>query len=143
MQRRRAQQQSTQGDLDMPGIVAAARALRAQGFGIAWLAPGEKNPTHEKWTLASQEPGDYQLGFNLGILTGRLSGDLVDIDLDSKKALDLADKFLPFTGMVEGRPGKPLSPIFHCDQYPGKINQHGRRRRYGRAQNHPLQGTEE
>jgi putative DNA primase/helicase len=87
----------------------AAAALRQRGIGIVWLRPGEKILKRPGWSLASQEPGDYTPGSNLGILTGRLSGDLVCVDLDSAMANELADQYLPHTPMVDGRPGKPRS----------------------------------
>jgi P4 family phage/plasmid primase-like protien len=87
----------------------AAAALRQRGFGITWIRPGEKRPRRNGWQLASQEPEDYTEGANLSILTGRLSGDLVCVDLDSPQALELADRFLPATPMIDGRPGKPGS----------------------------------
>ena len=62
-----------------------------------------------EWTRKSCEPKDFFPGCNIGIQTGRLSGDLVCVDIDSQDALDLADDYLPATGMIEGRPGKPRS----------------------------------
>jgi hypothetical protein len=90
-------------------IVRTAAKLRTRGFGIVWLKPGEKRPKRRGWTTKSQEPGDYRPGDNLGLLTGAISGNLVILDLDSAEAFALADQFLPPTGMVEGRPGKPRS----------------------------------
>jgi P4 family phage/plasmid primase-like protien len=90
-------------------MIEEAAALRQRGIGIVWLRPGEKLLKRPGWSLASQEPGDYTPGSNLGVLTGRLSGDLVCVDLDSAMANELADQFLPPTPMVEGRPGKPRS----------------------------------
>ena len=46
---------------------------------------------------------------NLGVITGKRSGDLVDIDLDDPTALELADRFLPSTGVITGRPSAPRS----------------------------------
>src|SRR5262249_6931914 len=43
------------------------------------------------------------------IQAGALSGGLVCVDIDAPDVLDLADQYLPPTGMVEGRPGKPRS----------------------------------
>jgi hypothetical protein len=101
------------GDLVTAPMVQAARDLRARGFGIRYLLPGQKNPIEEEWTLTSQEPDDYRPGCNLGLMTGRISGDLVCIDLDTPRARELADDFLPATAMVEGRPGKPKSHRYY------------------------------
>jgi P4 family phage/plasmid primase-like protien len=90
-------------------IVATAQVLRQRGYGIVWLRAGEKTPKRLGWQLKSQEPSDYTPGSNLGILCGRLSSNLVLVDIDTLKALELADTSLPPTGMIDGRPGKPRS----------------------------------
>lgn len=46
---------------------------------------------------------------NIGVLLGPPSEGLVDIDLDHPVAIALAPQFLPPTGAVFGRPGKPRS----------------------------------
>src|SRR5262249_51374827 len=46
---------------------------------------------------------------SIGIQSGRLSNDLVCVDLDDPSTLADADRYLPPTEMVEGRPGKPQS----------------------------------
>src|SRR5205085_2772734 len=43
------------------------------------------------------------------ILCGRLSGDLVCVDIDAAGAIEQARATLPATGMIDGRPGKPVS----------------------------------
>lgn len=96
-----------------PAAVTAARELRARGIGIVWILPNEKRPTEEGWTKRSQEPEDYTPGANLGILTGRLSRDLVCVDLDAQAAIQTAWKHLPETGMIEGRPGKIDSHLYY------------------------------
>lgn len=96
------------------GIDPATQAhdLRARGYGIVWLLPGEKNPTRKGWTLSSQEPDDYRSGNNLGLMTGRVSGDLVCVDLDAPAAIEKAAAFLPPTPMVDGRPSKQRSHLW-------------------------------
>jgi P4 family phage/plasmid primase-like protien len=90
-------------------IKEEAARLRQRGFAIVWLRHGEKRPKRAGWTGRSQEPEDYAEGSNLGILCGRLSRDLVCVDLDGPAAIAQADEFLPLTGMIDGRPGKPRS----------------------------------
>src|SRR4051812_45048439 len=90
-------------------ITLAAAQLRDRGFAVTWLDGGTKRPHHREWTAASQEPDDYRPGDMLGLMTGRLSGDLVCVDLDSPEALALADDYLPPTPMEDGRAGKPRS----------------------------------
>ena len=46
---------------------------------------------------------------NVGVLCGEPSGGLIDVDLDSKEAVSLADEFLPKTHCIFGRPSKPRS----------------------------------
>jgi P4 family phage/plasmid primase-like protien len=90
-------------------MIEAARSLRERGFALVWLRPGEKRPKRMGWTESSEEPEAYSPGSNLGLMTGRLSGDLVCVDLDSPDALAKADDFLPPTGMIDGRASKPRS----------------------------------
>src|SRR5204863_1445173 len=86
-----------------------AKRLRQRGYAIVWIREGDKRPRANGWTLRSQEPENYTLGSNLGLMTGPLSGNLVCVDLDSPEALRLADEHLPETSMVDGRTGKPRS----------------------------------
>lgn len=91
----------------------AATDLRRKGYGIVFLKTGQKKPLRKHWTQSSQEPSACCVGDNLGILTGRLSGDLVCIDLDSPEALANADRHLPITEMIDGRNGKPKAHRFY------------------------------
>src|SRR5262245_26831088 len=86
-----------------------AREYISRGWAIARIAPGEKQPTDRGWTRRSCRPEDIPDGWNLGIQSGRLSGDLVCVDIDDLGAVAKADLFLPSTGLEEGRPGKPRS----------------------------------
>jgi hypothetical protein len=69
----------------------------------------EKRPTYKGWNRYSLEPEDFRDGDNIGLQAGTLSGGLVCLELDHADVLQLADRYLPATGMVEGRPGKPRS----------------------------------
>ena len=52
---------------------------------------------------------------NVGAILGSVS-KLVDIDLDCPEAIDLADKYLPPTNSIFGRPSKPRSHrLYQCD----------------------------
>ena len=55
---------------------------------------------------------------NLGIALGEASGHLVDIDLDSQLAIDLAPAFLPETPLTFGRASKPRSHWLYLCQQP-------------------------
>lgn len=90
-------------------IVSEARRHRERGFGIVWLMPGERMPKRSGWTEKSQEPDQYSPGANLGLMTGWVSGNLVCADLDTPDSIALAEKYLPSTRMIDGRPSKPKS----------------------------------
>ncbi len=86
-----------------------ASEYRRRGLAICRLKPGEKNPTYKKWTLSSLSAKDFGPADSIGVISGRLSDDLVCLDIDCPRALEDADHFLPGTRMEEGRPGKPRS----------------------------------
>jgi hypothetical protein len=102
---------------------AGARAdvawLRSRGFAVCRIEPGQKRPTYHGWPTRSLEPWDFRPDGQVGILGGPLSAGirpghaLVIVDLDSPDALALADHYLPATGMLEGRPGKPRSHRYY------------------------------
>lgn len=65
---------------------------------------------------------------NVGILLGEPSGWLIDIDLDWIEAGDLAEFFLPPTGLIFGRAGKPDSHwIFIVNQARTRKYQYGKK----------------
>lgn len=96
-----------------------ATVLRSRGFAICKPDPTEKKPTYTGWSKRSLEPGDFSDGDQIGILGGPLSdGDkpghaLIIIDLDSPEAVQLADEYLPDTGMSEGRVSKPRAHRYY------------------------------
>jgi hypothetical protein len=93
---------------------------RAAGLGVCRLDPEEKNPLYRGWsTVSLDDPELFDVTDNIGILTGWLSDGgrpghaLVVIDLDAMVAILAADSYLPATGMIEGRPGKPRSHRYY------------------------------
>lgn len=90
-------------------ITEWATEYRRRGLAVCRVKLGEKRPTYKDWTLKSLEPGDFGPDDSIGIISGRLSGDLVCVDIDCFEALAVADRYLPSTRMEEGRPGKPRS----------------------------------
>src|SRR5262245_1531696 len=86
-----------------------AAEYRSRGWAVARIQPGQKRPKEEGWNLRSCEPGEFLDNWGVGIQAGALSGNLVCVDIDCYGALAEADKYLPSTGLVEGRPGKPRS----------------------------------
>jgi len=111
---------------DEPGRVnISASSLREQALrDAAWeyirrgYAPipvpvGQKGPDFKDWQNLRLHEGDVTEAFrgegNLGLLLGAPSGNLVDVDLDSPEARQLADAVLPPTPVVTGRPSSPRS----------------------------------
>jgi hypothetical protein len=86
-----------------------ATEYEGRGFALARIRPGEKRPTDKGWTEQSFPAEQFSEGDNIGIQSGRLSRDLVCVDIDDFGALTDADAFLPATEMIDGRPGKPRS----------------------------------
>lgn len=83
------------------------------GWSVIPIPRGEKGPRVPNWqkTVFAEEafgPDD-----NIGVRLGDVSGHLVDVDLDCQCAVALAPSFLPDTGLIFGRPGKPQSHYFY------------------------------
>jgi AAA domain/Bifunctional DNA primase/polymerase, N-terminal len=84
-----------------------------------------KNPGFEGWqnftvteaTLPKHFSGTQQ---NIGVLLGKTSGDLVDVDLDCAEAVRLAKDFLPATGAIFGRQTRPRSHWLYVAPVPSK-----------------------
>lgn len=91
-----------------------ARHYQSLGFALARLEPGQKRPTNRDWTQFSYPAEKFTETDGLGLQAGRLSHDLVPIDIDDRDALADADRYLPPTKMEEGRPGKPRSHRFYA-----------------------------
>ncbi len=91
----------------------AARALTAQGIRVVPIPSKRKGPNIPGWSDLRLEEADlpryFTNGQNIGALCGEPSGGLIDVDLDSPEARDLATVFLPHTGMIHGRASSPKS----------------------------------
>ena len=82
-----------------------------------------KAPDYEDWQNLCLTPNDLDAQFptgqerNIGVLNGRPSNNLLDVDLDCAEAVAVAPVLLPATGCLFGRPGKPRSHwIFRADR---------------------------
>src|SRR5262249_44041317 len=53
---------------------------------------------------------------NIGLLLGKPSGWLLDVDFDCSETVALASEFLPPTGRISGRKGKPRSHFWYISQ---------------------------
>jgi hypothetical protein len=100
-------------------VAEAVTVLRQRGFAVCKPDPGGKSPTERGWPTRSKERDDFGPGDQVGIMGdplsdgGRAGHSLVIVDLDAAAAVVRGDDFLPATGMVEGRPGKPRSHRYH------------------------------
>ncbi len=104
------------GQDNTPPQPSSARNAAQKYFARGWqpipIPKGSKNPNRAGWqkerrTLA--DLADFSGDVNVGILLGKPSSGLVDVDLDCDEAISLADKFLPQTPLIHGRPGRPRS----------------------------------
>ncbi len=85
----------------------------------------KKAPIIQGWPKLKITEKNFQQYFpegkqmNVGVINGKRSRNIVDIDIDSLTALDLAEKYLPKTGLIFGRKSKPYSHwIYVCDKLP-------------------------
>ena len=93
----------------MNSIQAEAFVLDQNGYTAVPLVPREKRPVAPDWTTRQFKRDEFKPDSNLGVITGKRSGYLADIDVDDPVALELADKYLPPTKAVTGRPSSQRS----------------------------------
>lgn len=95
-----------------PEVTALLEKYVDRGWKLVPIPKGSKAPSGKGakgWqTRHITDPKAIGEG-NVGILLGEPSAWLIDIDLDWLEAGDLAEYFLPPTGLIFGRPGKPDS----------------------------------
>jgi Bifunctional DNA primase/polymerase, N-terminal len=101
-----------------------ARKYKAMGFAPIPVKYREKACHRLNWDKPLREE-ELAESFaedpsNIGVLLGDPSGGLIDVDLDSTEAVQLASSFLPPTDMVFGRPGKPASHRLYKVREPGR-----------------------
>ena len=80
-----------------------ARDYLRLGLAIVPVPAGLKHAILENWHPCQFDIADLDCKGNLALRLGRCSGNLVDIDLDCREALALADLYLPPTGAEFGR----------------------------------------
>ena len=92
----------------------AARHYHEQGYRPVPIPAKTKGPRVKDWPNyqfdAATSPRDFPIGSNIGIIMG---GGLVCVDFDHERALVIAPQFLPATGCVIGRPGRPRCHWFY------------------------------
>lgn len=102
-----------------------ALKLIKKGYAVVPIPPMQKAPTIKGWPKLKITEKNFEEFFpedkqmNVGVINGSRSRNIVDIDIDSLTALELADKYLPETGLVFGRKSKLRSHrIYACDKLP-------------------------
>ncbi len=109
----------TPGDAGrLPSSLEAAQAYTARRWSVIPLPHGTKEPVLTAWQQLRLSASDLSQHFNgkpqnIGILPGEPSNWLCDIDLDHVRAVELAPDYLPATGLVSGRAGKPRSHYWY------------------------------
>jgi len=98
-------------------IRSAVRSYIRSGYAPIPVPKKEKAPRLRGWQKLEIDEGQVDKYFsepgNVGLLLGEPSGGLIDVDLDATEAVSAALKFLPPTGMVHGRRGKPSSHYWY------------------------------
>lgn len=98
--------------------VEYAKTYLDGGLAVVPLSLDEKTPVHKDWpelAAARAFTLDDFAGRNVGVVLGRVSQNLTDIDLDSAAAIALAPYFLPPT-LTFGRASKPVSHwLYYCE----------------------------
>jgi hypothetical protein len=97
-----------------------AQKYYSRGWMPIPIPHGSKNPNRKGWQndrwSRDDLPRCFNNGQNLGLLLGKPSGGLVDVDLDCAEALSIATAVLPATNMISGRPSAPSSHRWYiCD----------------------------
>lgn len=94
-------------------VRTAVRSYLRAGYRVVPIPAGKKAPKFKGWQklrLGESEIADYfSDGTNVGLLLGKASGGIVDVDLDAPEALAIAPAFLLSTDMIHGSAGKPGS----------------------------------
>ena len=97
----------------MTTTIDYARDYCCRGWRVIPVPAGTKAARLPGWQHLDLRPADlphyFAAGGNISLAFGPRSGDLVDIDLDCREAVELADLFLPETNAIFGRPSKPRS----------------------------------
>lgn len=91
-----------------------AIAYVRRGWSVIPIRLGSKNPGRAGWERLRLTEAELSRHFgrgpcNIGVLLGAPSNWLVDVDLDHKLAVELAEEYLPKTNAIFGRAGKRRS----------------------------------
>lgn len=109
-----------------PSLLEVARSYLRRGWTPLPVPFRSKNPGFEGWQKFGVAEADLPRHFggvqqNIGVLLGKASGDLADVDLDCAEARLLAPYFLPTTGAIFGRLTSPHSHWLYVAPIPSKL----------------------
>ncbi len=97
----------------MNRALTSARDYRSRGWAPIPIKLREKGPTYQNWQNLVLDEAGVEARFarpcNVGVLLGDHSGGLVDVDLDCREAVEIADAIFPATPAVFGRESNPRS----------------------------------
>lgn len=106
----------------MTELLEAAQRYLRRGWMPVYVPPGVKGPNRKGWEKQRLTDANLLAHFsrpgNVGIILGEASGNLVDVDLDCPEALELANRYLPATPSMTGRPSAPRSHRWYVSDVP-------------------------
>jgi len=101
-------------------VLDVARDYVGRGWRVVPVPERRKGPVIDGWQNLDLGLNDLPAVFtqngtrpNVGVLQGQPSGGLIDVDLDTDEAVALGALWLPRTGAVFGRAGKPRSHFLY------------------------------
>jgi len=97
-------------------ILDAIRRYRSEGWSLIPIPQGKKAPAASDWVNKQFEESDFSDQSNIGVNLGKVSGDLVDVDLDVPEAVLAAPMFLQETQRKHGREGTGTSHYWYLSE---------------------------
>jgi hypothetical protein len=97
-----------------PNAREAAKGYIARGWSIVPVPAHNKGPVLDRWQRGGFRADDVDPADNIGLLLGKVSSRLTDVDLDTLEAIAAAPYLLPATDMRHGRPSKLSSHWWYC-----------------------------
>ena len=98
-------------------VIEYARDYKRRGWEPLPIPFREKKPILPDWpnfrATEDELPRYFGRSGNVGILLGEPSGNLVDVDLDHRIAVEIAEQYLPPNNAVFGRAGKLRSHFLY------------------------------
>lgn len=98
------------------------------GWEVVPIVPGQKRPSVGGWSklrvskMGAEERDDLFDGQGVGLLLGKPSGGVVDVDLDVREAAMLANEVLSYRTLVLGRSLNPRSHyLYLCHDLAGRV----------------------